>query len=392
MNIHTNIIEYKEFDNTFNNYLILEIYGDKINHVILNTIRRTILELIPTYAFYKDDIIITSNTSIFNNDLMRLRLSQFPVIGIENERKNLEKIYDLEYDATLSLYEQKNEDIDIIQKKEQEIKFEKSQNLIMYINVKNTTNDILNVTTANNFVNYKYKGVNIDSPYKKDLLIIKLKPNEEFICSCSSSLHIGLKNSIYMPTSVCVYSEIDENDISDSESESDIKEKNPKPKSKSNNKKSSDTTSNYKKYNLNIESLKQLTEFEIIIRACTIIEIKLNSFLDIIIDKIDKYKSNSNNDSHELLEYENVIEDHRIKGIIKIENESHTYGNIICRSLQDHHNIEYAANIVDNLLKKEVTIAYKTDGTDIIKIIKESINDIKNIFKTIRNQIDKINK
>jgi len=358
MSIYTKIIEYKPFDETFNNYLIIEIYGEKINHVILNTIRRTILELIPIYAFDKLDIDISINTSIYNNDYMRLRLSQFPIIGIDNDIKNIERINDLEYYATLSHYEQKNEDLEFLEQKEHDIKLEKALNFIMYINIKNTTSSILNVTTNEKYTTYKYQGKNINSPYPKELLIIKLKPGEEFKCIAISSINIGLKNANYIPTSVCVFSEIDE-----------------KPK----------------KYHLNIESLKQLSEIEIIIRACGIIEIKLNSFLKILTDKIKEYKSNNSNVSNDTFEYGNkILEDHRIKGIITIENESHTYGNLICRFLQDHSNITYAGYKIDNLLKKELTFAYHTDGTDILHIIKESLNDAKLVYKTIRSQLEKI--
>ena len=60
-----------------NSKLILEFKGEFETNVVINTIRRVILLEIPTYAFTQKSIEITENTSIYDNDYMRLRLSQF---------------------------------------------------------------------------------------------------------------------------------------------------------------------------------------------------------------------------------------------------------------------------------------------------------------------------
>jgi len=70
--------EYKKF-----NKLHIEFSGKDVNHVLINTLRRIIIQHIPTYAFNKIDI--AKNTSVFNNDVLRLRLSCFPVHNIEND-------------------------------------------------------------------------------------------------------------------------------------------------------------------------------------------------------------------------------------------------------------------------------------------------------------------
>ena len=92
-----------------NNFLKFNITGSDINEVVLNTIRRVILELIPTYAFARDDIIIEKNKSIYNNDYMTNRISNFPIWGITNDIENLNLIPKLEYDANLNSYERKSE-------------------------------------------------------------------------------------------------------------------------------------------------------------------------------------------------------------------------------------------------------------------------------------------
>ena len=423
MTINIKITDNKLYDNTFNNYMTFEIYGSKINHVIVNTIRRTILEMIPTYAFDRKDIIISKNSSIYNNDQMTLRLSQIPVIKIYNNIENLNKIFELEYESTLSMYEKKLDDINIIETKNQLIKLEKAQNFIIYIDIKNISGNDMIVTTSDKCVIYKYKGETILSPYKNPICLIKLKDKEEFQCIMTSSLHIGMTNSIFIPTAACYFDDGDNNDDdsnnnndSDNNNDDDIQSKSKnksksKSKSNSNNKKiekkdTSETTElnteistdnnnileKQKIYTFTVESLKQLSEIEIIIRACTVIVIKLNNFIPIITNKIKNYKSNEKkeNDTYESKAYSSILDDndHTIKGIIIIENESHTYGNLISRLLQDHKNILFAACKIDNLLKKEATLAYKTDGTHINNIFEDIIKEAIHIFNTIRKQFE----
>jgi DNA-directed RNA polymerase subunit L len=379
-NIQIRIIEESKIDDTYNNYLVLGLKGKKLNNVILNTLRRVIMELIPIYSFDKKEIDITKNTSIYNNDYMRLRLFQFPIFNIDNDVSTIERSAELEYEANLSTFEKKIEDLNIIEEKERVEKAEKSQNFIMSINVKNTSNQVYNVTTDDQNIKFYYKGKITESPYKKPLLIIKLKPGEEFICSATSVLNIGLKGANYMPNSVCVFSE-------------------PNP-----------NTSDSDEYQFTIESLKQLSEKEIIIRACILINNKLSNFLDVLTNKITEYKSDKihddfnldNTHSESISDTDNttdsairnssddVIEQHHVKGIIKIENESHTFGNLLSNFLQNHKLILFAGYNIDHLLIKELTIGYKTDGTDIILILNDIITDAKNIFESIKLEIENL--
>jgi DNA-directed RNA polymerase subunit L len=378
------IIDHKPIDNTFNNYLILGFKGQDINNVIMNTLRRVIMELVPTYGYDKKDINIIKNTSIYNNDYMRLRLSHFPVIGINNDFETINRSSDLEYEANISTFEKKIDDLDEIEKRKNAEKLEKSQNLTMSLNINNTTNTVLCVTTNDKFAKFYYKGIPIQSPYKDDLLIIKLKPGEEFNCTTISTLNIGLKGANFMPNAVCIFTEPEDKDG---------------------------------EYSLNIESIKQMTEQDIIIRACSIINLKLVNFLDVFTTKITEYKSEYISDDYNLENKEknirnsdsesdsdidtdkitysaiinstdDVLEQHRIKGIIKIENESHTFGNLLSRILQDHKLIEFAGYKIDHLLIKELTIGYKTTGEDIINILNEIISKAISVFSSIKNSIE----
>jgi hypothetical protein len=135
------VIDYKPITDNYNNYLVLEFNGSYINNIILNTLRRVIMELIPIYAFDKTDITITKNTSIYNNDYMKLRISQFPIFNVENDISNIDKCMDLEYESNLTVFDQQIENIE--KQKELEIieNVKKAQNFIINIDIKNTTNN-----------------------------------------------------------------------------------------------------------------------------------------------------------------------------------------------------------------------------------------------------------
>lgn len=70
--------------------LILEIEGSSVCSSLVNTLRRLPCEYVPTYAFPCETIYIDKNTSIYNNDMMKIRLSQFTVPDITNDAEYLE--------------------------------------------------------------------------------------------------------------------------------------------------------------------------------------------------------------------------------------------------------------------------------------------------------------
>ena len=148
------------------------------------------------------------------------------------------------------------------------------------------------------------------------------------------------------------------------------------------------------------------------IRACSIIDKKLENFLEVISSKISEYKSDvivdgfnldksksseSDSESESITDSairnssDNVLEQHRVKGIIKIENESHTFGNLLSKFLRDHPSILFSGYKIDHLLVKELTIGYKTDGTDIVTIFNNIINEARNTFKSLKEAIEALN-
>ena len=80
-NVNLKVLEWdKEMNNS---RLELNLKRKNLNYVVMNTLRRTILSDVPIYAF--DKITINKNTSAYlNNNYMKLRIENLPVIGIEN--------------------------------------------------------------------------------------------------------------------------------------------------------------------------------------------------------------------------------------------------------------------------------------------------------------------
>jgi DNA-directed RNA polymerase subunit L len=372
----------------YDSHIIFDLTGEDINHILVNTIRRGIMEYIPIYGFNRNDIIIESNnnTSIYDNDEMRLRLSLTPVLGINNDRSTIDSIELLEAESNKIINNDYETDKILNDKK----LMEKMNSFIMKINIINDTQKILNVTTNDVTFIYNTKILK-ESPYKYPLKIIDLKPNEKFICECYSTLNIALYNALYLPCSLCSYTKEDK-----------------------------------KHYRFILESIGQINEKEILIRVCLIIIKKLEKINKIIIDKINANISDiKNNDTTskdiklisltdkngkkkiydnnkgELIEnnkkdiniedIENIEDLHisTVKGILVIDNESHTMGNLITYYLQKN-NIKFAGYKVE-ALKKELTIIYVTDGTNIInifnKIFDQSIklfNHFIQLFETIK--------
>jgi len=349
-----------EIDGYETSFCEISLYGKQINHVVVNTIRRVILSLLPVYSFDIDDINITKNTSVFNNDMMRLRLSNFPVflskqlnsnykklkninhdqiINPENSLKNAKK---LEYRANLGSAE-----YDITS--EDEI-HDNTNNLTITINVKNTSeNDIMNVMSNTPGVKFYLEQEQISHIYPIPLLIVQLQPKQEFICTMKSSLNIALYNAIFSPCTVCCYEKINDNH-----------------------------------FNFKLHSRRQISEKDIFIRACKILKDKIKSTEQVLMQNIKNYIDNENND-------ETILSDYTLKGSILIEGEQHTIGNLFSRFLQDHKDIIFAGYKVGHPNVNIVEIEYVCK-TSILTIINDVTKSIINVFDNIENRIEKLKK
>ena len=289
-------------DNSFSpNHLHLIFEGIDINHVILNTLRRIILEDIPTYALNINNINITKNSSVYNNDYMRNRIENLPLIGV-NFPLDLEEYNNLRnYTRGVKLVDQENDESE----------------LTIYCNIKNDKDTIMNVTSDD--IEFYRKDKKIDSLYKNSILLIKLKNNEEFEFSAKSDKGVAMNHSRYSSVGVCCYEMI------------------------------KDT-----KYLFKIEPRGQLSIYEILDRCCQIIKFRLKLILDKII------KTKFTNDNHGKIILGN--EDHTFGSILarglqdhkNIEFAGYKMDHLLIRDV----TIEYITNggkLINEIIKDVIS-------------------------------------
>jgi len=320
MDIKLKLNKHQKSTNNFNdNELSIFISGKDNNYVLVNTLRRICVSSIPIYAFHENDMIFDINTSIWNNDMLKDRFRNLPIFNIDNDETTIEKFEDLEV------------------KKDRIV--DNANNLTMFVNIKNNRDVIFNVTT--NEAIFYHKGKQINSPYKKPLLLIKLKKGQELKCTCISSLNIGKNDGIYNAAMAYHYNE-NEN---------------------ANN-----------KYELVLNSNRQIDELEILKRSCKILLNKTFKLEKLIIVNLEK------EDNSEILN----------RGLLKIVDENATFGNLISYYLQENKHMEFSGAQVPFLYLNEILIRYRTDGKDIKDIIKKTFNQIREIYNHILKELESL--
>lgn len=160
--------------------LVLKFSGKNVNEVLINTLRRIMLNNIPTYAFAPECISIGTNTSVYNNDQMRIHLMQLPVI------KTPLKLNYLPEDYWLGVNYNSKE----------RTKHEQEKSIEIYISATNKDENIKNITT--NDIQYLEEGKQVKK-YNKEfpVLLIKLRPMETFDCKMKAVLGTGERNAIW---------------------------------------------------------------------------------------------------------------------------------------------------------------------------------------------------
>ncbi len=335
MNLDANKIEIKPVSwdkDLLNSRLEFEIKG--ISHTIINTFRRVVLSSIPIYSF--NNITISENTSVFNNNYMKLRISNMPVFGIHSDNpiytppkkevKEKEEINDLN-------------DIDINPQDDQ-LNSSSLKLLTMYLDYYNNTDEIITVGTDD--CKFYYIEKQITSPYPKNIPIIKLQPKQKFKMSAITELGIEEKNSIYSPVSIFAYKQISEDH-----------------------------------FLAMIESRGQLDEKKIIQYAYDNIKMILDNFLQLVLDIEDNQNDNNSMSS----------------GKFQMNNGDHTLGNLIAEGLQSHKKIKFAGYNCPHLLDKKIIFHYELNESDTKSEKSINIKDIiKEIVKNYQDAFFKINK
>lgn len=230
-------IHKQEVKNLQSSQLILDISGKTVNSTLVNTLRRLCYDYVPMYSFHPDLISIEKNSSIFNNDYMKLRISQIVIPNITVPTYFLEDKY--------------WKDIDLRDPEHPKDPTDKKL-LEFYINITNNTTDRLDVTT--NHMKIYEDGNELKDKFDSEnpCLIIQLRPTETFSCRCVSSLSIGKVSSIWSPAGNVFYSHLNDN-----------------------------------KFKLTIESKNQFDEYEILHKACRSLKEKCKITKTLIKNKYD---------------------------------------------------------------------------------------------------------
>jgi DNA-directed RNA polymerase subunit L len=333
-----NISNIKHENELGNSRLDFKLSGPNINYIIANTIRRTIFSDIPIYAF--NEFKFEKNSSVFNNSYLKLRLRHLPIWGIENTVEFIDyNIKSTDTDLDDIPEEDNNDNNDNIDNIE--LNIEKTLNIsnlkqfTMYLNTKNKTNNIMTVTTNN--AKFYYDEKQIESPYKTHIPIIKLQPGQEIIFSAITKIGCEHEDAMYGAACIAGYKQINENE-----------------------------------FDFYIESRGQIDEKRIMYVAMINIERKIRNFLKML------EEDNLNN-----------IKSDKLQGLIIVNNEDHTLGNLISRGLQLHPSISFAGYNLPHPLSKKVHFHYKLEKAgNITEIIKQVVEYYSNIFSHIKKQFE----
>ena len=284
---------------------------------IINTIRRTIISKVPTVAFEPSLMVFTKNTSIMNNDQLRERFSQLPILNYDTKQYFINPINDY------LKYSQSEEYLN-------------SHIVNIYINAKNTTNDIIPITT--NDIKYQIDNKTIDSPYNKKfpIILLKLKKDQEISCKLSSVIGIGYTNNIWSPVSKCTMTYDKEDEMI-----------------------------------LSINSQGQINEFVIFDKA--IDNIIFN--LEMNVNKIKSYISTITN---------------KISSFT-ITLDDMTIGKLINDQLQQDKRIKYAGIYQPSYLEQFIKIKIELDDMYDINEIRKILETCSNKLITIFSELKKMN-
>jgi DNA-directed RNA polymerase subunit L len=308
--------------------LEFDITGKEVNYVIINTLRRMVLSDIPIYAY--SEFIFNKNNSIFHNNFIKNQIKNLPVWGIDNKIEFYEKL-------KISNNEVNNEIEDLEDNVElsvdKKINSTSLEQLTMYVDYNNKSNDIITVTTEH--AKFYFAQKQISNPYPTPIQLVKLQPTQNINFTAVTSIGIEKENSIYSPVSICVYEEKKENE-----------------------------------FRFIIESKGQITEKVILHRAIINLNKNIESILNQFIENLD------NNE---------------LSGQIEIKNEDHTIGNLITHGLQNHKNVTFASYHLPHPLEKRVIIEYKLKLGKFKDVLKEVINEYIELYNKLDKLIEKAN-
>jgi DNA-directed RNA polymerase subunit L len=325
-----------------NSILSFKLSGPNVDYIVANTLRRTIMADVPTYAF--NDFKFEKNTSVFHNNYLKLRLRHMPVWSIENDIDFIDynvKNANLITDTTVEDFEVTNDGDNVELDVEKNLNSSTLKQLTMYINHKNKSNDIVTVSTAD--AKFYYEEKQIPSPYKVAIPIVKLQPGQEIAFSAITKLGTEQEDAMYTAVCVCSYKQVNDNE-----------------------------------FDFTIESRGQIPEKRIIQVGLINIERRIRNFLKLLLD--DKKSDNKIK-----------TEEENKTGLLIVNNEDHTLGNLISRGMQQHSKIKFAGYNLPHPVAKKVHFHYKLDkGGNVKDVIQDVVNYYSEIYSQIKKLVDSI--
>lgn len=330
----------------FSTKLTLNFEGPNVNHIIVNTIRRTIDEYVPFYAFNPFTMKISKNTSVFNNDEMRLRMSNFPILGmtiddsiidyvdvLNNQEYYNESYNDAKDETVLDDSEINNEGLGTLETKNKTINVGKNT-LTLFVKKENHEDELINVTTDD--CDFYLNGSKIKNPYDMPHLICRIKKDEEICFSVNTKLGLPLYNQIYSPASIIAYDKLNEHS-----------------------------------YDFILSSYHLLDEYRLLILTTRVIRNRLKYLLSLMVSM-------------------NLDTD---KGVYVIDNETNTFGNLIAYALYLNPDIKNASYYKDHPAINQIKINYeKATSNSMISILTNSFNYLFNLFELIEHNLELIKK
>jgi hypothetical protein len=348
--------------------LVLKISGEKINHKFINCLRRLSKLSVPTYAFYLFNFV--ENTSVHNNDMMKLRFMQITPPDLDVKIDYLDPIYELQSFNNYDESRRQRHENDKI-------------NYEFHINIENKNSETYINVTTDDMKFYSNKKI-VKSP-QPPLLITHLRKGDKLVCNGKAILGTGLgpkikeyrPNEIWAASGNTYYEELHnyENPKLIESLENELKrEKNNGDVGKL-TKKLSEERSKIKSiegYKLTIESKGQFSEFDILRKCCKIALHKLGLLKKLI-------EKESSEDDKEKTKLELIIED------------DDSIESVLVYELQQLKNdVVYASCARKEAPYYESLIKVESKKKNVMDLIIENISVVKSTFIEFEKQLNKL--
>lgn len=311
------------------------IHGDDVKVSIINSLRRSIKNLVPTYAFHRDLIDISKNTttSITTNDYIINNIIQLPLLGLDPEIPYLEEEY----------Y------VNVNYKDPNRPKHPNEKNIELYIDVVNGNKEPLWVTTNDAKIYIDGEETKV---YEKHFGILKLKKDEALKLHAKAVIGIGDIDQIWSPVCICTHFYGDDNNEIEKQ----------------------DLNVITKDIVIVVQPMGQIDLYDIMTRACSAIQYRLKLLSETINNIEDEEYKNATN------------------ATIVLEEDC-TICEIINEFLQDNTDkIEFCGgHLLTNLEKKyEIKIRTKDDSIKVFDELDNAINKLIKIYGHIEKKILKL--